>query len=63
MFQTPSFKELSVIRFFYLSTIMEILGMVVNNPLIRPAISWGAGWQVALGGLPLEFYETSGFSW
>ena len=28
--------------------------MVVNNPLIRPAISWG---KRGIGGVPLDFHE------
>ena len=30
--------------------------MVVKNPLIRPAISWGV--NVALGGVPLNYHDS-----
>ena len=58
MIQATSFQE--VRWFFYLSTITEIMRMmVVNNPFIRPAVSGGWHW----GGVLLDFHETSGFSW
>ena len=36
-----------------------VMAMVVNSPLIRPAISWGAG----IGGVPLDCHDHGQISW